>query len=169
MTYGFAISQQFELLLNSLGFGFIVGFFYRFVMTVREQVSSRKPAVILFDILFSVITTVTTYCFLLIYADGQIRLIALLAEGAGYAFYMMTIDSLVKKLLCLPIRVIVKAIRLIFRPFRVLISSAAKLIKTFVNRVRMKHSENQGKQKKRKQPKEKTVRKRKSKKRQEKE
>lgn len=169
MTYGFAISQQFELLLNSLGFGFIVGLFYRFVMTVREQVSSRKPAVILFDILFSVITTVTTYCFLLIYADGQIRLIALLAESAGYAFYMMTVDSFVKKLLCPPVRVIVKAIRLIFRPFSVLISSAAKLIKSVVNRIRNKCSERTERIKKRKPQKEKTVRKRKSKKRQKKE
>lgn len=152
MTYGFAISQQLELLLYSLGFGFFLGFIYRLIMTVRTQAGGKKSAVVFFDILFSVIATVAEYCFLLIYADGQIRLVALAANAAGFAFYRITVDFAVKKVIAVPVRAAVTAVRLIFKPFTGLAALGKKYAGVCMERIKAKRTA---------KPKDKTVGKRK--------
>ena len=125
MTYGFAISQQLELLINSLGFDFLLGVFYRIIMAVRKEISEKKAVYIVFDILFCVAATILTFCFFLVYTDGQIRLISLLSACVGLMIYLFSADFLLKKLLHYPIRLMISGIKILLIPF----SAAIRLIK----------------------------------------
>ncbi|MDD6528220.1 MAG: spore cortex biosynthesis protein YabQ [Oscillospiraceae bacterium] len=129
MTYGFAISQQLELFLYSLGYGFTLGLYYRLVMTVRKAISEIKAAYIAFDILFCVTATVVTFCFFLVYTDGQVRIISVFAASAGFVVYLLSADFFIKKLFYYPVKLIVKSVKLLFRPLTAMIHFIKKICK----------------------------------------
>lgn len=136
MTYGFALTQQLELFLYSLGFGFLLGLLYRFIMAAREEISDKKGAVVAADIIFCVVTTVLVFCFLLVYADGQVRLIALFANAVGFTLYILTFDFILKKLLTYPIRLIISLFKLIVKPFSVLFHTSVRLVAAANEKIR---------------------------------
>ena len=126
MTYGFAISQQLELFLYSLGYGFTLGLYYRLVMTVRKAISEIKAAYIAFDILFCVTATVVTFCFFLVYTDGQVRLISVFAAFAGFVVYLLSADFFIKKLLFRPLTAMIHFIKKICKKLSVKIKTGRK-------------------------------------------
>ena len=150
MTYGFDLTQQLRLFLYSLGFGFLLGFVYRFIMILRKEISEKKTAVIAGDLIFCITATVADFCFLLINADGQIRLIALFANAAGFALYILTADFTFKKLITYPVRGFIKLIKLIFKPFSVVVLTLKSLGKKVSERIKNKKTENKQKQRKNK-------------------
>lgn len=129
MTYGFAISQQLELFLYSLGYGFTLGLYYRLIMIVRKAISEKKTAYIVFDILFSVTATVVTFCFFLVYTDGQVRLVSVFAASAGFVVYLLSADFFIKKLFYYPVKLIVSSVKLLFRPLTLVIHFIKNLCK----------------------------------------
>lgn len=141
MTYGFALSQQLELFFYALGFGFLLGILYRLVMTVREEISDKKAAVVAGDIIFSILATVFVFCFLLIYADGQVRLIALFADAVGFTLYIFTLDLVIKRLLHYPIRLIISLLKLIFKPFFVFVRALVRFTVKTKEKIRKKKQE----------------------------
>lgn len=142
MTYGFAISQQLEFFLYSLGFGFLLGLLYRTVMSVREAVSRKKAAYVAFDLLFCVTATILTFCFLLIYADGQIRLISLFADAVGFTVYLFSADFFMKKLITYPIKAVVFPFKLLLVPFRAAIRYIGRFFRYVKGKALLKKSNN---------------------------
>lgn len=116
MTYGFAISQQLVLFLYSLGFGFLLGVYYRLIMAFRKEISEKKTAYIIFDVFFCVSATILTFCFFLVYSDGQIRLISIFASVIGFIIYIFSADVFLKKLLHFPVKFLISSVKLLFLP-----------------------------------------------------
>ncbi|MGN1442484.1 MAG: spore cortex biosynthesis protein YabQ [Acutalibacteraceae bacterium] len=152
MTYGFAISQQLELFLYSLGYGFTLGLYYRFIMTFRKEISEKKAAYMAFDIFFCVTGTVITFCFFLVYTDGQVRLAAIVAAVIGFIIYMFSADFIVKKLLHYPVKFIIRFVKLLLLPLRAGIHLAKKSAIKWKNKIRtcrQKKNEDQSTKKRR--------------------
>ena len=116
MTYGFAISQQLVLFLYSLGFGFLLGVYYRLIMAFRKEISEKKTAYIIFDVFFCVSATILTFCFFLVYTDGQVRLISIFALALGFLIYLFSADVILKKLLHFPVMLLISSVKLLFLP-----------------------------------------------------
>ena len=138
MTYGFAISQQLSLFLYSLGFGFLSGVYYRFIMTVRKEISEKKTAYIVFDVFFCVSLTVFTFCFFLVYTDGQVRLISILACVIGFIIYIFSVDVFLKKLMHFPVTILISSVKLLFLPLTFILRLLRKGNKRISEKIKVK-------------------------------
>lgn len=125
MKYGLSISDQISHFLFAVGFGFLIGIFYRIVFAVRQTKSNKKSAYIVQDVFFSVVTTVLSFLFMLVYSNGEVRLDLIVAIFVGSAIYFVTVDKLVKSIVEPVALLIKKLIGLILSPA----VAALKLIK----------------------------------------
>ncbi|MCM1543962.1 MAG: hypothetical protein NC110_01570 [Ruminococcus sp.] len=127
MKYGLSISDQISHFLFAVGFGFIIGIFYRLVSAVRRVISSKKTAYIVQDVFFSVTATVLCFLFMLAYSNGDVRLDLIAAIAVGAGIYFLTMDSLIRSVVEPFAALIKKLLSLLFRPFIVLASIFKRL------------------------------------------
>lgn len=133
MKYGLTTSDQMSHFLFAIGFGFLAGFFYRFVSSIRKAISSKKIAYIIQDLFFSIVTTILAFVFMLVYSDGEIRFDLIIAMIIGALIYFLSCDNFVKKTAYPIVISIKKLVRLIFKPITVAISLLKKLSKKITN------------------------------------
>lgn len=126
MSYSEPLLWQLYNFLFFIGFGFLSGFLFRFIEFVRELFSSRKAAVIVQDIVFSVLATILMFVFLLTYADGKIRLNLILAAALGAAVFFLTVGKAVKKAFGFFAAVLRKTLSVLVKPLVVPIRLAEK-------------------------------------------
>ncbi|MCM1364095.1 MAG: spore cortex biosynthesis protein YabQ [Faecalibacterium sp.] len=126
MKYGLTISDQLSHFLFAVGFGFILGIFYRLTASVRKAVSGKKAAYVACDIFFCVVSTILCFTFMLVYSNGEVRIELIAAIAIGAAIYFMTSDKFVRSMIEPLIRVLKKLVLLICKPFKMLMSIFVK-------------------------------------------
>lgn len=97
MNYLEPLPQQLTNFLLFFAFGFLAGFLFRVVELLRSLFSKGKRALFLQDFLFSVAVTILMFVFLLVYADGNVRLNLIFASALGAAAFFLTADRAVKR------------------------------------------------------------------------
>ena len=125
MKYGLTISDQVSHFMFAVGFGFLLGIFYRVAASIRKMISRKKAAIITQDILFCVISTALCFVFMLVYSDGEIRPDLIAAMGVGALIYFLTLDKPVAAVLAPLTGAIKKLTLLVLKPFA-LVGSAVK-------------------------------------------
>lgn len=134
MIYSQPLLWQLYNFLFFFGFGFLCGFLFRLVEFFRELFSSKKAAVIAQDIVFSVLSTVLMFVFLLTYADGKVRLNLIFAAALGAAVFFLTIGSAVQRVFCFLSTVLRKTVLTVSKPFLFLAAVIKRLLSKLVKR-----------------------------------
>lgn len=89
MSYTEPLSNQIYRFILAVGFGIILGIIYEVIVLLRTIISRKKAAVITQDIIFSIIASILSFFFMLVYNEGVVRLNLIFAEGVGlYAFHL---------------------------------------------------------------------------------
>lgn len=97
MTYSEPLSNQLYRFILALGFGIILGIIYEIIVLIRTLVSERKGAIIAQDIVFSIIFSVMSFFFMLIYNEGEIRLNLIFAQLLGIVTFHITVAGRITK------------------------------------------------------------------------
>lgn len=92
-------ARQTYIFMMCIGFGFVTGFFYHLLRFIRKSFFTFRKAVLVQDLLFSVITTFGTFCFLLCCNDGEIRLFVFCGLALGLFFYYISFGIFVARFL----------------------------------------------------------------------
>lgn len=93
--YGLSLATQTKSFLLSLGLGFIMGLVYDAFRIIRLSVSDKKIAIIITDILFSIIFCLCFFIFLITVNEGQFRFYLLLGTGIGFAIYYFSVGAII--------------------------------------------------------------------------
>ncbi len=93
------MAQQTQVFMLSVGFGFLLGLIYEIVRFVMAVFSHSRTAVIIQDILFSIICTLLSFFFLLCIDDGKLRMYPYLGMIMGFAIWYFTLGIPVSAIL----------------------------------------------------------------------
>ncbi len=93
------MAQQTQVFMLSVGFGFLLGAVYDIVRFVRAVFSRSHTAVIIQDILFSLICTLLSFFFLLCIDDGKLRMYPYLGMIMGFVIWYFTLGIPVSMIL----------------------------------------------------------------------
>ena len=98
MRYGEPNRLQWEILLYSLGTGFLLGLGYAGLMALRAKVRHSAAATAAEDVIYCVIAAFVTFTFLLAYNDGSVRIYLLLSEAVGWTAVRNAAAKIILKL-----------------------------------------------------------------------
>ena len=134
--YSFTFSKQLETAALSLGFGVLAGIAYDIIRLAVIFVTRSKRGAVIRDICFSLLFTVSSFCFVLAVNNGVMRAYIFIAAALGFFIYYFTFGSLVMRFsdaLCTALK---KIFSVIFHPLYLftgavydLSAKTAKLIK----------------------------------------
>ena len=116
MNYSEPLPVQFYDFLFFFGFGFLDGLLFKAVEFFRKLFGNGKRAFLFQDLVFSVLSTVLMFVFLLIYADGIVRVNLIAASILGTVAFFLTVGKPVGKVLDVLSLVIRKAVSILTAP-----------------------------------------------------
>ncbi len=145
MSYGVSVAWQVSNFFMSMGLGFLVGFLYSLSLSLILGFGSSKVAYIIFDLIFSVISTLLFFCYTLIYCQGESRIISVIASAIGAVVFHLSVGKFLSKITNRLALAINKIIKLVFLPLKLSFVSLKNMSKTFV--CKLKKSYNKHKKK----------------------
>lgn len=135
MEYIQGLSEQLKVFLWGIGLGFLLGAVYDFFKILRICMSLRGVTVIC-DLLYSLLVTAATFCFVLAFSEGEIRFYIFLAEILGWLIWFFTFSAFVGRaaqkikaffvLVSMPFRFIKDKIKFLFIKIKDLIKKERK-------------------------------------------
>lgn len=138
--YSLSLAQQTKGFLMSLGFGFIMGFFYDVFRIIRISISRSKAAFVVFDILYCIFLCFCTFLFFLTVNEGELRVYLLLGEAIGFAVYYFSLGAVIFSVSEKIILFIKRTLRWIFKiisyPFRKLFEILGKFFSKILKKSR---------------------------------
>lgn len=93
--YGISLAVQTINFLFSLGFGFLSGFLYDILRIIRLSISSKKFAIVIFDLIYCILFCFLFFIFLLSVNEGQFRFYLLLGAGCGFSVYYFSLGVII--------------------------------------------------------------------------
>lgn len=91
--FSFSITKQLIVFLQSVGFGFLIGIIHLITDFLCSFLISNKAKTIVSDILFCIMFSVATYCFVLAYNLGKLRLYVALGILFGVILFSLTLGD----------------------------------------------------------------------------
>lgn len=83
MTYAEPLSNQVLMFISSIGPGVIIGLIYDVIFSFFRSLSNRRAVIIAADLMFSVVATLISFFYMVIYNSGTVRLNIIVAELIG--------------------------------------------------------------------------------------
>lgn len=133
MTYLKGVPEQTRLFAFALGFGFMLGIVYDVFRTLRLIVSDGRGLVFAADVIYFFASAVLTFCFVLVFNDGEMRGYILAGEAIGWLVYYFSLGMLTVRAGNLIIRAVRCTVGVISgaiaRPFKFVFRKLSKKIK----------------------------------------
>lgn len=124
---GFTIAEETVTFLQACLLGVGLAFLYDILRLFRFTVPCHTVFVFLQDIIYLAFVTLCTFCFILSFHDGKLRIFILLGEMMGAVVYFFTLSLLFmkvcKKIILWMKRFLKRLIRLVLSPFLILFRS----------------------------------------------
>jgi len=138
MNYSEPLPMQLYDFLFFFGFGFLDGLLFKIIEFFRKLFGNGKRAVLIQDLFFSVLSTVLMFSFLLVYANGVVRVNLIMASILGAMVFFLTVGKPVGKLLDTFAAFFRKAVSVLFAPLRLIFKKAGSFSKTAFARAKQK-------------------------------
>ena len=97
MSYTEPLINQIYRFILSLGFGVIMSVFYEILSCFFLLISDRKRLVFVRDVLFSVVFTVMSFFFMIVYNEGAVRFNLIIGQLTGLAVFHITCGKIIQK------------------------------------------------------------------------
>ena len=97
MTYAEPLSNQVLMFIRSIGPGVLIGLMYDMIFTFFRTFSNKRVVIIAADLTFSIIATLISFFYMVIYNSGTVRLNIIIAEIIGGVAIHMTMGRYVAK------------------------------------------------------------------------
>ena len=116
MTYAEPLSNQVLMFIRSIGPGVLIGFIYDVIFTFFRTFSNKRPVIIAADLTFSIIATLITFFYMVIYNSGTVRLNIIVAEIIGAVAFHFTMGQYMAKPISFVAKITGKIAGFIFYP-----------------------------------------------------
>ena len=116
MTYAEPLSNQVLMFIRSIGPGVIIGLIYDVIFTFFRTFSNKRAVIIAADLTFSIIATLISFFYMIIYNSGTVRLNIIIAEIIGAVAIHMTMGRYIAKVVGYAAKIIGKTVGFIFLP-----------------------------------------------------
>ena len=138
MRYTQPLSDQVLIFISSIGPGVIIGFLYDVIFSFFRTFGNKRALTIAADLIFSVVTTLLSFFYMVVYNSGVVRLNIIIAQLIGAIAFHYTIGRYVEKGVCLIARLMNKLIKTVFFPLTFIVKKSAGFIKNAVNKTAIK-------------------------------
>ena len=106
MIYSGTLSDQIIVFIRCIGLGVLLGLIYEFFSLLRCFLSDKTRAYVICDIAFSLVATVISFFFMVLYNNGRVRLNLVLAQIiGGVAFHFSVGRYLLKPLTFIAVKI----------------------------------------------------------------
>ena len=141
------VTNQAYLFLIFILAGLIIGFLFDFFRILRKTIKTSDFVTYMQDFIFWILTGVIILYFIFTFNNGEIRLFLFLGIMTGILIYMLLLSKFIikinvaiinffKKILEIPIKLLVKVIRKIFfKPISFFIINVKKSTKNIVKKI----------------------------------
>lgn len=114
MTYIHGLSYQLILFFRSFGLGFLLGIVYDVFRTLRLIIAGKR-FVVVSDVLYCALCTLTVFSFILAFNDGVFRAYILVACLLGWLVYYFALGVLAVRAASAIVRAVRGAAKAVFR------------------------------------------------------
>ncbi len=118
MIYSEPLINQISRFLSGIGFGFAVFALYMTIVFIRMIFGSGKIAFLIQDLVFGFLFTVSSFFFMIIHNNGEVRWNLVLAQLIGAAVLYFTIGKHLLKVLQKAADIIRKALKVLTTPLQ---------------------------------------------------
>lgn len=126
MRYTEPLSNQVLMFISSIGPGILIGLIYDVVFSFIRASSDKKVFIIISDVSFSLVATLISFFYMVIYNSGTVRLNIILAQLIGAAAFHYTLGKYVSVPVSFLGNTLRKLLGLCFKPFAVACAFAGK-------------------------------------------
>ena len=135
MTYAEPLSNQVLMFIRSIGPGVLIGLIYDVIFTFFRTFSSKRPVIIAADLTFSIIATLISFFYMVIYNSGTVRMNIIIAEIIGAVAFHMTMGKYIAKPVSLIAKAVGKIAQTAFYPVLFICKKIKSLTKKLINNV----------------------------------
>ena len=135
MTYAEPLSNQVLMFIRSIGPGVLIGFIYDVIFTFFRTFSHKRTVIIAADLTFSIIATLISFFYMVIFNSGTVRLNIIIAEIIGAVAFHMTMGQYMAKPISFIAKIMGKIVGFIFYPIRFLYGK----IRDYLNKISVKN------------------------------
>ena len=129
MTYTEPLLNQVLMFIRSIGPGVIIGILYDVIFTFFRTISTKRYVIIAADLTFSIIATLISFFYMVIYNSGTVRLNIIVAEVIGAVAIHITTGKYVAKLVGFIGKTLGKITGFVFYPVNYLVGKTIQLLK----------------------------------------
>ncbi len=128
MNYAEPLSNQIIVFVRSVGLGVLLGFLYEVFSVLRGLISDKRWAYILCDLTFSLVATLMSFFFMVLYNDGTVRLNLIVAQLLGGVAFHLSAGTYIARPLLFIGHKLRRAVLLLFYPLKMLCKKCAEIL-----------------------------------------
>lgn len=136
MRYTEPLSNQVLMFISSIGPGVLIGFIYDVIFSFFRALGDKKALTIAADLSFSLIATLISFFYMVIYNSGTVRLNIVLAQIIGAVTFHYTLGKYVALPIAFAANVIGKIFQLLLKPFKVIYNFSEKFLSTISTKLK---------------------------------
>ncbi len=136
MRYTEPLSNQVLMFISSIGPGVLIGFIYDVIFSFFRALGNKKALTIAADLSFSLIATLISFFYMVIYNSGTVRLNIVLAQAIGAVTFHYTLGKYIAIPITFSGNLICKIFRLLLKPFLSVYRLTAKLVSPIGDKLR---------------------------------
>ena len=127
MTYAEPLSNQVLMFIRSIGPGVLIGLIYDVIFTFFRTFSHKRAVIIAADLTLSIIATLISFFYMVIYNSGTVRLNIIIAEIIGAVAFHLTMGRYIAKPVSFVATLLGKTVNFILYPCVFLLSRTKTL------------------------------------------
>lgn len=97
MVYIQGLTVQTRIFFYSLGFGFMLGILYDVFRTFRLVISKSKSFAFVSDIVYFLLSSFLTFCFIMVVDSGKVRMYVFFGEILGWLIWYFSFGAIALK------------------------------------------------------------------------
>lgn len=138
MRYSEPLSNQVLMFISSIGPGVLIGFIYDVIFSFFRALGNKKALTIAADLGFSLIATLMSFFYMVIYNSGTVRLNIILAQLIGAVTFHYTLGKYVSVPVTFMADLICKIIGIFLKPFRQVYALMVKFLSKISGKIKKK-------------------------------
>ena len=138
MTYREPLSDQVLIFVSAIGPGVLIGFLYDVIFSFFRAFGNKKPIIIIADLSFSVLATVLSFFYMVVYNNGTVRLNIIIAQFMGAVTFHYTLGKYLAKPVNFLADILVKTVGFLAYPFILIYRKSAGYTKKISHKIKSK-------------------------------
>lgn len=136
MTYREPLSDQVLMFIGSIGPGVLIGFLYDVIFSFFRAFGNKKALIVTADLCFSVLATLLSFFYMVVFNSGTVRLNMIIAQLMGAVAFHYTLGKYISKPVSLIANSGAKVMGFLFYPVTLLARKSGEYTGKIIKKIR---------------------------------